>query len=481
MTTSRLTLTNGLAVAALCVLSVASTLQMQALAKQNAIDGELRDRALSLTPSTASNPSADPFQLRPLLIQAATADGTLVGRSANLGDRRLPLSYADLQQALLGNAGYDEVDIDGHRLRSYFAPLRASELPVDANIIGVVQVASPTDELYVSVPLTWLALSAVIGASAAIGTGWLLARIALAPVEKLATTVRAINSTDDLEIRVPLQGFRSRSVLLRLAEDVNSMLERLLIATRKLEAALNAQRQFVADASHELRTPLTALRGNVQLLVRLIGGNANAIKAEHQAILSDMAEDTQRMSRLVDELLLLAQADADQHLELIPVELSPLLRNAVRAARSLTPEIDIQADDLGSGTWLLADMDRLQQLVLILLDNAIKYTPPNGTVTLDSAPTESAGRSGVEIIVTDSGIGIPVGERERIFERFYRSPAARRQADGAGLGLAVARWIAHEHHGEITVRDAAPVGSVFAIWLPTIPPSDQMSAQFTAI
>jgi signal transduction histidine kinase len=136
----------------------------------------------------------------------------------------------------------------------------------------------------------------------------------------------------------------------------------------------------------------------------------------------------------------------------------------------LAEAVDLIVEDLAEGTWVAADADRLQQLVLILLDNAIQYSPPGGRVVLTAEPGSHDGREGVAIEVTDNGPGIPPAERALVFERFYRGEATRRDTPGSGLGLAVASWIAAEHHGTLDVRDAQPHGSTFTAWLPTLPP-----------
>jgi signal transduction histidine kinase len=134
----------------------------------------------------------------------------------------------------------------------------------------------------------------------------------------------------------------------------------------------------------------------------------------------------------------------------------------------LAEHVDLDVDGLAEGIWVAADPDRLQQLVLILLDNAIRYSPVGGCVILNAEPASRDGQAGVVIEVTDSGPGIPPAERTRIFERFYRGEATRRDTPGSGLGLAVASWIAGEHNGTIEVRDAEPRGSTFSVWLPTV-------------
>lgn len=244
------------------------------------------------------------------------------------------------------------------------------------------------------------------------------------------------------------------------------MLDQLHDAYEQLEAALAAQRRFVADASHELRTPLTSVLGNVELLRRAMALHPSEDSEEIEQVLADMAAETERVTRLVADLLLLARVDAGQHLALGPVELAPVIREAFRAARFLREGVQLYLGDLSEGVWVEGDVDRLKQLMLILLDNALKYTPDGGTVALRSTLATRNGVRGIEFQVEDTGPGVPADERERIFERFYRSDTVRGPG-GAGLGLAIGQWITDEHRGAITVESAHGRGSTFRVWLPT--------------
>ena len=173
------------------------------------------------------------------------------------------------------------------------------------------------------------------------------------------------------------------------------------------------------------------------------------------------------MTRLVQDLLCLARADAQQHLELAPADIAPLIQAACRTARGLSETVRVELGDVPEGCVILANAERFIELLAILLDNAIRYSPPFEHVEVRARRLRRGTAAGVLVEIADHGPGIPVEERERIFERFYRSRTAGYR-DGVGLGLAVARWIATEHHAELTVMDNTPVGSVFCLWLASV-------------
>jgi two-component system sensor histidine kinase VicK len=228
----------------------------------------------------------------------------------------------------------------------------------------------------------------------------------------------------------------------------------------KLAEASRQKTDFLADVSHELRTPLTVLRGNAQV------GLALGAEGEQKQLLEEVVEESKRMSRMVEELLFLARSDSSPpSLEPEIVSVPPLMSDLVGRAtvlareRGATLATDIRADGL-----LHADPNRLEQAVLILVDNAIKYGPPGGTVTLHSAVTR-AGE--LRITVEDEGPGIPKEDLPRVFERFYRVDKARsRRMGGSGLGLPIAKTIVEAHGGHITAESRAGHGTRMSIHLP---------------
>jgi signal transduction histidine kinase len=226
-----------------------------------------------------------------------------------------------------------------------------------------------------------------------------------------------------------------------------------------IRQALRRQRDFVADAAHELRTPVTILRTAAEL--GLESGNS----IEQQAALEQALAESTHLARLVDDLSLLARADSGVlSLERNPVDLADLAREAVSGVELLAEDREVRLILEAHGTPRVAgDRGRLRQLLLILLDNALKHTPDGGTVTVRLA----GGHGNAEIQVQDSGAGIDPRDLPRLFDRFYR---ARRehQGEGGGLGLAIGRWIAEAHGGRITAANAQPHGALFTVRLPLL-------------
>ena len=408
-----------------------------------------------------SLPELDVFASPNIYAQAITLQGVIQARSGNLDKQSLPVGAMALEAAKRGESLYEEFWLDdganGRRLRVYSAPLVLE----DGTQVGILQVARPL--IASEAPLNQLRLLlAVMGAVSlvvAMVAGWVLARAALAPIDRLSQAARDIGAAQDFARRVSHHG--PRDEVGRLAVTFNEMLERLHSAYEHLEAALAAQRRFVADASHELRTPLTSIRGNIGFLRRV----DDMDPADRDAALADVSSEVERMSRLVNDLLMLARADAGQHLPKSTVEVAPLVREVARQARFLGDgeAVRVSLDHLDEAR-VHGDPDHIKQLLLILADNAIKYTPPGGQVSL--AARRDNGHLSLE--VSDTGLGIARQEQDRIFERFYRADPSR-SGQGAGLGLAIARWIAEEHGGRISVDSAPGRGSTFRVELPARP------------
>jgi signal transduction histidine kinase len=231
--------------------------------------------------------------------------------------------------------------------------------------------------------------------------------------------------------------------------------------TEKLAEANKAKTEFIADVSHELRTPLTVLRGNAQVGLGLGGGG------DHEEILTEIVEESKRMSRMVEDLLFLARSDsASVPLDLETVAVEPFLAGIAGRAETLARERGAELEtELEGGGFVEIDRQRIEQAVLILVDNAAKYGPPGGTVTLTSSV-----RSGEMCIsVEDRGPGIPKEELPRIFERFYRLDKARsRQLGGTGLGLPIAKTVVEAHGGRIEAASWLGEGTKVSLILPLL-------------
>ena len=295
------------------------------------------------------------------------------------------------------------------------------------------------------------ALLSLLGAAVA---SWLVAGRALRPLDAMASTAEEIGLTQDLSRRLPESAVDDE--VGRLQASFNQMLRQLEDAYHRLQSALVAQRRFVADASHELRSPLTTIRGNVGLLLK-----RNDITSDDRlAALNDIAGESERMSRMVQDLLTLARADAGYHLEKAAVDLEPIVQDVSRQAQTLQPSRRVELQD-GVPTVVQGNADALKQLLWILVDNAMKHTPEGGRIRM------SLGSTGMvaELAVADDGPGIPGEDLERIFERFYQADAAR-TGEGTGLGLAIARWIAEEHGGRVFAGNNPEGGAVFTVQLP---------------
>jgi heavy metal sensor kinase len=280
--------------------------------------------------------------------------------------------------------------------------------------------------------------------------GLFLAGRALDPIDRITRAAAAIGA-DDLSSRLNLRG--SHDEVGRLAATFDRMLERL-------DQAFRRQRQFTADASHELRTPLTMLASQIDVALK-----RNRTLAEYKDLLRSMREDTARMSQLVSELLTLARADAGQQLlTREELDLGDLVRSVVPTMEAIATEHGVQlTEQVQPGITISGDQMRLTQLLINLIDNAVRYTPSGGRV---AASVERDGAV-ASLRVADTGVGIDADHLPHVFERFYRADPARARAEGgAGLGLAIAHWIATAHGGEISVQSEVGRGTTFTLRLP---------------
>ena len=270
----------------------------------------------------------------------------------------------------------------------------------------------------------------------------------LAPLRELTDTARSISETD-LSRRLAVEG---SDEIAELGRTFNAMLDRL-------QAAFATQKDFVSDAGHELRTPITIIRGHLELL----GDDP----AERRETVELVVDELDRMSRFVDDLLLLAQAEQADFIQPADVDLDALTEELMAKASALAPR-DWQLDGIGVGR-LTADRQRLTQAVMQLAQNAVQHTGDGDRIKLGSSLANGHAR----LWVSDTGPGVPNADRERIFDRFARGSGARRSR-GAGLGLAIVRAIAEAHGGRVELDSSrAGDGATFTVTVPTQPSPPQ--------
>jgi two-component system OmpR family sensor kinase len=396
-------------------------------------------------------PALDVFSTPAVYIQVIRGDGSVARRSQNLGDQRLPLD-ADLLAVNMTNQPALKTVILGNNIR-----LRMVSVPISVagQVVGAVQVGQPLNDVdavlqRVLVLLMGGTIATIIVAG---GVGLFMSWLALSPIDRITQTAERIARAQDLGRRLPVP--TTDDEVGRLVSTFNAMLERL-------DRLFQAQQRLGADVSHELRTPLTTIRGNVALLRR----GAADDPVERAAALDAIEGEADRMGRLVADLLLLAQAEAGMKLEKQHVELDTLILEVYRQAQLMSasrfPTGERVAIRLGHEDQAIieGDPDRLKQLLLNLIDNALKYTPPEGQVTISLYRDQD----GVRVSVADNGVGIPPDVLPQIFDRFYR--AQREGRKGVGLGLSIARWIAEAHNGRLTVESQVGQGTTFTLWLP---------------
>jgi heavy metal sensor kinase len=401
-------------------------------------------------------PQIDVFRASSVYVEAIDVKGNIRAKSTNVGnfDNHLdPYTYKQLAQlpAAQQKPTYSDVQHkDAPLLRVYTYPLIVENT---SDLFGYLQVAASLEDIerakngllltLISMGALGLLVSAIAGAA--------MARRALQPVTEITNTALEIYRTEDLDQRVEVA---TNDEVGNLASAFNEMLDRLARLFR-------AQQRFIADVSHEMRTPLTVIRGNVDLL-RMGCADEESLEA--------ITSESERMTRMVSNLLLLSQADSGvlpMHLQ--PLDLAPIVGQVVRSATIMADgRVDVSVH-LGGELPVQGDPDRLKQVLLNLVDNAIKHTPEGGQVKIEAS---SADEGWVRVAVSDTGVGIPPEDLPHVFERFYRVDKSRSRAQGgAGLGLAIAKSIAEAHGGRIDAYSTVGVGTRFEVILPAYRPN----------
>lgn len=404
--------------------------------------------------STLDRMLEDSLGLKPVtkFIQVLDESGRIGRKSENLQHFQLPISLRTLKNASQGKVTFETTKAFGKY------PLRMVTVPVirRRRIINIVQVATSLEEVEDALRTLWLILWITVPSALVVASlgGLFLANKALRPVDEITKTARLITSKS-LDQRIKLR--KTKDEIGRLAETFNDMISRL-------DRSFKQIRQFSANASHELRTPLTILKGEIE-----VGLRKRRRLEEYRKILTSNLEEINHMGRIVDDLLFLSKADMGEvQLQREPVDLAQLVSEVHAQATMIAKSKGIHAHMSNDGdVAVIGDRLRLRELLLNLVDNAVKYTPDGGEMRISLERNDHQ----VTLRVIDTGIGIAPQDQPHIFDRFFRVDKARsREAGGSGLGLSICKWIVEAHGGEISVESELGKGSTFTVTLPSTPP-----------
>lgn len=388
------------------------------------------------------------------IVRVLDTDGNLIASPYGSTQETLPLSSAGLQTLKNNQDYWQQASINGQSVLIYNRPIEAN-----GKIAYILQVAQPLTQRQHSMQVlgTTILIGILVTLLASFGVGWIVSGYTFRPIQHLTETAQSIGKERDFTRRVDYQG--PADEVGQLANTFNAMLSRLQEAYQQLALSLEQQRNFVADVSHELRTPLTTLRGNLGLLGHL----PPLPDEERKDIVNDMVEESDRLIRLVNELLVLARADAEQNLTPKPIILLPVIEEACRQAQQLDPQRQISLQ-VSPDLVLLGERDALKQILLVGLDNAIKYTSHEIKVSATQREDE------IEIRIRDFGPGIPADKLAHLFDRFKRSEVVAEIA-GFGLGLPIARALTEGLQGHLEVESQAGQGTTLIFTFQSASPS----------
>ena len=378
-------------------------------------------------------------------VQIWGRDGSLMTSSPSLSQLKESLDEENLK---INQPIYHETRFRGVHLRVLNVPLI-----IDGRPVGTLQAATSLDVVDAArdVLLYIMGIATVITVLLAAFGSWLAVGRALAPLDIITETAEQINRADDLARRIPYDGPKG--------DEIGSLIEAFNQTLERLETLFTSQQRFLADVSHELRTPLTVIKGNVDLIRRM--------KSLDEESLTSIDQEAGRLTRLVGGLLLLAQAESGSvSLNMKAVELDTLVLEVFHEMKVLAGErLNLHLTEIDQ-IQVNGDRDRLKQVLLNLVGNAIQYTPQGGDVFLSLGIVAEQAR----LIVRDTGPGIPAEDLPHIFERFYRAEKSRTRGKttGFGLGLSIAHWIVDKHGGRIEVDSKESQGTTFCIWLPLL-------------
>jgi len=376
------------------------------------------------------------------IVRVLDTNGDLIASPFGREGDALPLSNEGLGSLQNNQEWWEIANVDGERMLIYSKPVTTPDQLT--NFVQVARSLTERDRTLRSLATT-LFIAGFFTTVLAFGIGWLLSGLTLKPIQKITFTAKEIGEKHDFSKRVEYQG--PNDEVGQLATTFNEMLARLQEAFQKVEHSLEMQRNFVADVSHELRTPLTTLRGNLGLMRK----NPPAPQDVQEDVLNDMEEESDRLIRLVNDLLSLARADTGRSLANELINLSGLIYETHRQFRLLFNEREINCS-IPDNLQIMGDHDAVKQILLIVLDNAIKHSPKD----IEISATQK--EYGVEVRVIDHGQGISQDKLPYVFERFYRGNENSLET-GFGLGLSIAKELIEKQGGKIELKSEVGKGS----------------------
>lgn len=456
----RLTLWYGSALAIVLVIFSIVLYAITARNLRNAVDQSLEETATTAVRSLEERgflPLIDEEALLSQFPELARIDkffqifspsGTITIRSPNIKQHEVPLSREALETTVKGQTVFESAKYPNE------PPLRLISVPIiyRGTLLYIVQVGTSMESIEDTLRrfLVLLTIAVPIALTVSLAGGWFLAGRALRPVDAITLAAQRI-AGGDLSQRLTMSS--APDEIGRLAGTFNNMIGRL-------DASFRQIRQFTSDASHELRTPLTIMKGETELVLR----RPRPLE-DYQSVLESNLEEIDRMTHIVDELLFLSRADMGEvKMESLPVALESLVEDIHRQATLLGQERNIEVV-LGTVMPAVVQGDelRLRELLLNLVENAIKYSHAGGKVEIALFKDGQEAR----VSVTDHGIGIAPEDQQRIFNRFFRTDDARAHTKkGTGLGLAICAWIAESHKGRVEVASERGQGATFTVILP---------------
>jgi heavy metal sensor kinase len=406
------------------------------------------------------------MNLKPIgkFIQVLDESGRIGRTSENLKSVQLPISLNALRNGSKGLVTYET----NHSLGN--TPLRIITYPVKENnqVTKMIQVASSLEDVEDALNTLLIILIVTVPSILMIASlgGQFLANKALKPVDRVTQTARMITSQN---LNQRIQTLKVKDEISRLIDTFNEMISRLDQSFRQIK-------QFTTDASHELKTPLTILKGEVEVALR-----KKRPLHEYEQILESNLEEIDRMSKIVEDLLLLSKADIGEiRLNREDIHLTRFISGLTEQMKILAQpkNIRIEISNHQNEIHVFGDILRMRELFINLIENGIKYTEAGGSILITLTketdgsvnPLTQKEKKAVtfaKIIVADTGIGIAKEDQEKIFNRFFRVDKARsREQGGSGLGLSICKWIVEAHQGEITVESEPGKGSSFIVRLP---------------